>query len=103
MKTIEEEAPSGFCVPENYKYCKGDCHLCGPYVCARREFYRGVELSQRWIPVEEELPEDFKVVLVKDIKHRVFTAKITPASWVDQQRLKYCQYGITHWRHIELK
>jgi hypothetical protein len=66
-------------------------------------FVSGVKFAQRWIPVEEELPENFKVVLVKDVKHRVFTAKITPDGWVDQQKLKYCQYRITCWRHVELK
>jgi hypothetical protein len=66
-------------------------------------FVDGARFAQRWIPVEEELPENFKVVLVKDVKCRVFTAKITPDGWVDQQRLKYCQYRINCWRHVELK
>ena len=44
MKTIEEECRSAYISSERSDYF-------------RNGFYSGVEFAQRWIPVEEELPE----------------------------------------------
>ncbi len=88
----------------------------------KRAFIKGVEFAQRWIPVEEELPEDNEILLrpYEDDFTTMQTIKILVKtdcdSIIDNFRLKM-QVGnkewvwfmnledeqITHWRQIELK
>jgi len=66
-------------------------------------FKKGVEFAQRWIPVEEELPKDNSIVLVRSI----FPKKPTTAFFID--KIFRCDFvgmshkQVTHWRPIELK
>jgi len=64
-------------------------------------FKSGVEFAQRWIPVEEELPEENEVVLYKSNGN-------VNIGTVGYGRFSYLSKfvavtGITHWRPIELK
>ena len=78
-------------------------------------FEAGVEFAQRWIPVEEELPEVGTMVLTKMEKRHGDTwvehfysivTRMTPSGeWED---VKWSDVGfnrgiVTHWRPIELK
>ncbi len=60
-------------------------------------FKRGAEFAQRWIPVEEELPENNEDVLVKTKYRGIKMTMRSYNEWV------YYGKGITHWRPIELK
>ena len=78
-------------------------------------FKAGVEFAQRWIPVEEELPEVGEMVLTKmekrhgDTRLQNYYSTATrlenqgewqDVNWVDHS----ISFGhITHWRPIELK
>lgn len=58
------------------------------------QFRIGAEFVQRWIPVEEELPEIGKEVLTKthDNWYRIITFGIVAQNFPSQ---------VTHWRPIE--
>ncbi len=63
MKTIEEEARNYAGITEDkYANITHTCNKCD----IAEAFNAGVEFAQRWILVEEELPEEFDTVLVKD-------------------------------------
>ena len=75
------------------------------------DFKSGVEFAQRWIPVEEELPEVGKIVLVKTKINKVTTCEmyipkdylgniLGEKKWAASYNFKQ---AITHWRPIELK
>ena len=82
---------------------------------AEISFKAGVEFAQRWIPVEEELPEVGAMVLTKMEKRHGDTwvqnyystatrlenqGEWQTVNWVDHS----ISFGhITHWRPIELK
>lgn len=108
MKTIEEKAID-YCseTEENgYKFV-----LRSPF----ESFKAGVEFAQRWIPVEEGLPEVGDMVLTKMEKRHGDTmvqnyystatrlenqGEWQTVNWVDHS----ISFGhITHWRLIELK
>lgn len=81
MRTVEEEA-------SKYDEYKKGVHI----------FKEGVRFSQRWIPVEEELPEenthvlcklDFYLPFVGYLKHGVFC-----------HSTNHDKYQVTHWRPI---
>ena len=78
-------------------------------------FRAGVEFAQRWIPVEEELPDIGEEVLVKRELRQgdtwvqrfcsVSTRLAPSGEWED---VKWSDVGhtrgiVTHWRPIELK
>ena len=84
-----------------------------------KEFKAGVEFAQRWIPVEEELPEEsqdwhhernqnykyYDNVLCKSKNNKVFVAR--RYSFLNGN-IKWnvsstSENSITHWRQIELK
>ena len=69
----------------------------------RSYFKAGVEFAQRWIPVEEELPEPVTFVIVKKSNGR----KLGMFFDVDKQFMFGEESNqtsqITHWRPIELK
>ena len=105
MKTIEE-ATKDF-----LEYRRGVCTGYPP----KEWFKAGVEFAQRWIPVEEELPEIGEMVLTKMEKRHGDTwvqnyystatrlenqGEWQTVNWVDHS----ISFGhITHWRPIEYK
>jgi hypothetical protein len=110
MKTVKEEAPSGYCPPEYYDFCKGNCHLSGIRECARRQFYRGIELANRWISVDEELPPvSNDDILIRGIDCNEYYCvdagyMQTPGGSVDYIVSQSGELQeITHWRPVELK
>lgn len=75
----------------------------------RDDFKAGVEFAQRWIPVEEELPEIGEKVITKMNKDKRTSYGIATrireeweinAHWIDHT---FSNMTITHWRPIELK
>ena len=72
-------------------------------------FEAGVQFAQRWIPVEEELPEIGEKVITKMTKDKRSSYGIATrireeweinAHWIDHT---FSNMNITHWRPIELK
>ena len=74
-------------------------------------FESGVEFAQRWIPIEEELPEVGEIVLVKTKINKVTTCEmyipkdylgniLGEKKWAASYNFKQ---AITHWRPIDLK
>ena len=69
-------------------------------------FKAGVEFAQRFIPIEEELPEidesgESDLILMK-IDHFVYVGNYTEdGEWVEL--ITGEKYTPTHWRQIELK
>ena len=93
MKTIEEaaieHAKNLFFGSSSIQYlCKGDFTT---------SFIEGVEFAQRWIPVEEELPEKSKQVIVK-LENGWHTC-----TWITEDGTFAFNVKPTHWRHIDLK
>ena len=79
---------------------------------AEISFKAGVEFAQRWIPVEEELPEIGEKVQVKllieiighkttDIDHDRLILKDGKTWMFDVEQM--AGIAVTHWRPIELK
>jgi len=60
-------------------------------------FEAGIEFAQRWIPVEEELPEKFKQVIVK-LENGWHTC-----TWITEDGTFAFNVKPTHWRPINLK
>ena len=72
-------------------------------------FEAGVQFAQRWIPVEEELPEIGEKVITKMTKDKRTSYGIATrireeweinAHWIDHT---FSNMTITHWRPINLK
>ena len=72
-------------------------------------FEAGVQFAQRWIPVEEELPEIGEKVITKMTKDKRTSYGIATrireewginSHWIDHT---FSNMTITHWRPIELK
>lgn len=68
------------------------------------DFIAGVEFTQRWIPIEEELPEtnefyESKICLVKNTYGNVDVARYysNTKSWY----FNSSDFVVTHWRAIE--
>jgi len=62
-----------------------------------RSFRAGVEFAQRWIPVEEELPEKLVQVIVK-LANGWHTT-----TWITENGDFAFNVKPTHWRPIDLK
>ena len=93
MKTIEQEKKefiTSFC-GDDIKY--GHAAAVG--------FDKGVEVSQRWISVEEELPEDNTYVLAKT-KYDYLVAYFDKGFWSRHGAAFYIN-NVLFWRPIELK
>ena len=111
MKTIERAA-SIYAEPiATYAYYNGMDNLtyCDLEKCMVDSFKEGVEFAQRWIPVEEELPEIGEKVITKMAKDKRTSYGIATrireeweinAHWIDHT---FSNMTITHWRPIELK
>lgn len=94
MKTIEEAAKA---------YSKAQ-HGSDPAWQPDRyqsncDFMAGVEFAQRWIPVEEELPEEGDEIICKDDFYIAVHVYYTDGL-IDENYLKS---NYTHWRPIEYK
>ena len=74
-------------------------------------FKAGSEFAQRWIPIEEELPEVGEIVLVRTKINKVTTCEmyipkdylgniLGEKEWAASYNFKQ---AITHWRPINLK
>lgn len=67
-------------------------------------FIDGVAWAERWIPVEEELPDNQDIVLVKTDKGCVSTAYLhgKESGFICYGQEAYNDLGeVTHWRPIE--
>lgn len=84
MKTIEEALNIA------YDECKGNAYF-------GNGFKKGVDFAQRWIPIEEELPEKSKQVIVK-LENGWHTC-----TWITEDGTFAFNVKPTHWRHIDLK
>ena len=101
MKTIEEAAKEY--AKDKYSYIPDMIFQC------ENHFEAGVEFAQRWIPVEEELPEIGEKVITKMTKDKRTSYGIATriceeweinAHWIDHT---FSHMTITHWRPIDLK
>lgn len=99
MKTIDEEARNY----STWKTYKGEETVSQHDVLT---FKAGVEFAQRWIPIEEELPNENDYVLA--IVDGNFGNK-NQCDWVvvslysDSRFINYYDHKISHWRPIEYK
>lgn len=67
-------------------------------------FIDGVAWAERWIPVEEELPDNQDIVLVKTDKGCVSTAYLhgKKSGFICYGQEAYNDFGeVTHWRPVE--
>ena len=87
MKTIEEASIDYALSREDNDYT----------IETEMAFEAGVEFAQRWIPVEEDLPEKFKQVIVK-LENGWHTC-----TWIMEDGTFAFNVKPTHWRHIDLK
>ena len=66
-------------------------------------FIAGVEFAQRWIPIEEELPEEGKIVLMKTLSS-VFVGVFEDSHFYLNEIVNNTQLifvGVIEWRPIE--
>lgn len=96
MKAIEQAAKSAnsYGYP-NYTGANNEAFDSG--------FKAGVEFVQRWIPVEEELPKDGTIILVRS------NSPYKPSTAFYTKNVFRCDFigishgQVTHWRPIEYK
>ena len=70
----------------------------------RTGFISGVAWAERWIPVEEELPDNQDIVLIKTDKGCVSTAYLhgKKSGFICYGQEAYNDFGeVTHWRPIK--
>ena len=113
MKTIERAA-SIYAEPiasDLSHKSMDDLNICDLEDYIAESFKEGVEFAQRWIPIEEELPEVGEIVLVKTKINKVTTCEmyipkdylgniLGEKEWAASYNFKQ---AITHWRPINLK
>lgn len=115
MQTIKEELEK---IVENYlntdkfrvKSSKDDLELSFGQLIEKtikealeNGFKAGVEFAQQWISVEDELPEDNKLVIFKDNVDTIFLRHIDNRYWYEKR--EYCDQDVdyvTHWRPINI-
>ena len=68
-----------------------------------KDFTKGVEFSQRWIQVEEELPDNFTSVLVRDNECSPIRSTAIYLDGVFHPDFVLTHNQVTHWRPIEYK
>ena len=88
MKTVQSEAE---------EICIYVDDSCDAKTVAYESFLSGVEFAQRWIPIEEELPEKSKQVIVK-LENGWHTC-----TWITGDGTFAFNVKPTHWRYIDLK
>lgn len=95
MKTIETASDE-----QSYNFIYDDVDYSHPNFVAnekKQSFQDGVEFAQRWIPIEEQLPEnDSRTLLL--VKHENGNIYITTYF-----NSRFFLADVTHWRPIELK
>lgn len=97
METIKEAAE---------KYVEGSWWkiVMGKVKRLNHAFTHGVAWAERWIPVEEELPDNQDIVLVKTDKGCVSTAYLhgKKSGFICYGQEAYNDFGeVTHWRPIK--
>ena len=95
MKTIEEAAQIAEDEYYNEIIPESDAVLYGDFISG---FKAGVEFAQRWIPIEEELPEIGIDVLAND---KDYGLKLYLE--LDKIDIHEIEYTCNKWRQIELK
>lgn len=117
MKTIDDAAKS-----QSYKYIHDNIEYSHPNFVANERFDSfclGVEFAQRWIPIDEELPQTYKsdiyninisdFVLIKTdngnlYKARLYNKIIESSIFNDFYSIdNFIFSNVTHWRPIELE
>ena len=102
MKTIEKEAKE-----KSQMSLGGGVYYTYPGEKAFVEgFKSGAKFAQRWISVEDELPEKGDIILVKTDNGCIATAYLhgIKSGFITYGEDAYVKFGtITHWRPIELK
>ena len=69
---------------------------------AWRSFEAGAEFAQRWIPVEEELPEINKYGFSESVLTKLNETVIVQKGYTNKRnRFIWCDKQPTHWRPIE--
>jgi hypothetical protein len=114
MKTIEEAARE-YSKDDNSYEPEDDCFLKD---LAARSFEAGAKFAQRWISVEEELPENtMKTITKGDYKYTEYSVLVKSRNnrYTIVKRKEFLDHGwrwsgstafndsVTHWRLIELK
>lgn len=94
MKTVKEAARE---YAENRPYLSNEPEKIKYY----NSFQAGVAFAQRWIPVEEELPEKQVLILVKKTSETMVVCKYTGKLWLDVRNATIT--NVAHWRYINLK
>ena len=95
MKTIEEES-------RLYAESKANPMFRSLEVSiAEKAFKAGVEFAQRWISVEDELPEIGDDIILKLREHPLKKYQVWHIA--DNYDIKLVPVYATHWRPIELK
>ena len=95
MKTIKEAARD-YAIHEYWGVCEiVDCD--GMIDKSEEDFKAGVEFAQRWIPVEEELPDKLVQVIVK-LENEWHTT-----TWITENGDFAFNVKPTHWRYIDIK
>jgi len=101
MKTIKEAAKS----PEFNRALL----LSNPHQVITKSFESGVKFAQRWISIDDELPE------IKNERYQIFIKRafkidpyevfsISPLIKSKENLIEiFSEFSVTHWRPIELK
>lgn len=114
MKTIEEAAEES--AKKAFGELEGLSDIDGEFYYQHTEAFKaGVEFAQRWIPVEEELPDfdktkypngNYEVHLVKMVTGGMSPITRYAVSHLINETRWSCEFDwsvVTHWRPIEYK
>jgi len=93
MKTIEEAATQSYI----HEVMIGGCNAGSTF--GKEMFKNGVEFAQRWISVEEEIPERFEPILLKN-EYGIFIGHFDGDDWINNEGEFE---NVTNWRPIEIK
>ena len=105
MKTIENE------IIERYPNCKSIDEFTSIRIQdiidrEKKAFIAGIDLAQRWIPVEEELPEVNEIEFSEEVLTKNLPGKVK-MEFYDEQNKEFTTVRhdsqVTHWRPIERK
>ena len=103
MKTIEEAAIEYAKIEYEDLYYNDSDEDSIDVDITIKDFKAGVEFAQRWIPVEEELPEKYTPVLAYDTyPTKCYVVKYDSVFGFMTNHFNQC-VKVTHWRPIELK
>lgn len=104
IKEAEERVKADYAISPSFSDELIDSHEAILHLgCA---FRNAVAWAERWIPVEEELPDNQDIVLVKTDKGCVSTAYLhgKKSGFICYGQEAYNDFGeVTHWRPVEHK